>query len=170
MQNWLLIFVHHIMRSWYGMNQISLRYMSRLMTKPTKWLCAKRRLRSAWASAQSDQSSLSVCRKLGSIATHSAHKGDSAQTGRIWSRSFYWFCHEAALFFSFFLFFFFYYQLFGCEAHHTLFQTLTISCPIIRDIADVLLTENSNNSCTRVYQWSVVISRHDSGYVVGVTS
>ena len=25
------------------------------MTKPTKWLCAKRRLRSAWASAQSDQ-------------------------------------------------------------------------------------------------------------------
>ena len=28
------------------------------MTKPTKWVCAKRRLRSAWASAQSDQSSL----------------------------------------------------------------------------------------------------------------
>ena len=26
------------------------------MTKPTKWLCAQRRLRSAWASAQSDQS------------------------------------------------------------------------------------------------------------------
>ena len=30
--------------------------MSRDMTKPTKWLCAERRLRSAWASAQSDQS------------------------------------------------------------------------------------------------------------------
>ena len=30
--------------------------MSRNMTKPTKWLCAQRRLRSAWASAQSDQS------------------------------------------------------------------------------------------------------------------
>ena len=30
--------------------------MSPLMTKPTKWLCAQRRLRSAWASAQSDQS------------------------------------------------------------------------------------------------------------------
>ena len=29
--------------------------MSRLMTKPTKWLCAQRRLRAAWASAQSDQ-------------------------------------------------------------------------------------------------------------------
>ena len=30
--------------------------MSRLMTKPTKWVGAQRRLRSAWASAQSDQS------------------------------------------------------------------------------------------------------------------
>ena len=29
-------------------------YMSRDMIKPTKWLCAQRRLRSAWASAQSD--------------------------------------------------------------------------------------------------------------------
>ena len=29
--------------------------MSHLMTKPTKWLCAQRRLRSAWAPAQSDQ-------------------------------------------------------------------------------------------------------------------
>ena len=31
-------------------------YMSRDMTKPTKWLCAQQRLRSAWAFAQSDQS------------------------------------------------------------------------------------------------------------------
>ena len=30
--------------------------MSRDMTKPTKWMCAQRRLRSAWASAQSDKS------------------------------------------------------------------------------------------------------------------
>ena len=30
--------------------------MSRLMTKPTMWLCAQRRLRSALASAQSGQS------------------------------------------------------------------------------------------------------------------
>ena len=30
--------------------------MSRDMTKQTKWLCAQRRLRSAWVSAQSDQS------------------------------------------------------------------------------------------------------------------
>ena len=31
-------------------------YLSRLMTKPAKWLCTQRRLRSAWVSAQSDQS------------------------------------------------------------------------------------------------------------------
>ena len=31
-------------------------YLNRDMTKPTKWLCAQRRLRSAWAFAQSDQS------------------------------------------------------------------------------------------------------------------
>ena len=37
---------------------ISALYMSRLVTKPTKWVCAQQRLRSAWASAQSDQSSL----------------------------------------------------------------------------------------------------------------
>ena len=30
--------------------------MSRLVTKPTKWLCAERRLRSAWTSAQSEKS------------------------------------------------------------------------------------------------------------------
>ena len=33
-----------------------IQYMSHDMTKPAKWLCAQRRLRSAWASAQSDQS------------------------------------------------------------------------------------------------------------------
>ena len=33
-------------------------------------MCSKRRLRSAWASAQSDQSSLSAWRKPGSLATH----------------------------------------------------------------------------------------------------
>ena len=30
-------------------------YLSRDMTKPTKWVCNQRRLRSAWASTQSDQ-------------------------------------------------------------------------------------------------------------------
>ena len=53
------------------------------MTKPTKWLCAQRRLRSAWASAQSDQSSLSAWRKLGSLATHWTHSEDTDQTGRM---------------------------------------------------------------------------------------
>ena len=51
--------------------------------KPTKWLWAHWRLRSAWASAQSDQSSLSASRKLGSLATHWAHSEDSDQTGRM---------------------------------------------------------------------------------------
>ena len=40
-------------------------------------MCAQRRHRSAWASAQSDQSSLSAWRKLGSLATHLAHSQDS---------------------------------------------------------------------------------------------
>ena len=31
-------------------------HMNCIMTKPTKWVCAQQRLRSAWASAQSDQS------------------------------------------------------------------------------------------------------------------
>ena len=63
--------------------KVLLGHMSRDMTKPTKWLCAQRRLRSAWASVQSDQSSLSAWRKLGSLATHWAHSEDSDQTGRM---------------------------------------------------------------------------------------
>ena len=46
-------------------------YMSRDMTKPSKWLCAQRRLRSAWASAQSDQSLRCTHEEsLGPLATH----------------------------------------------------------------------------------------------------
>ena len=44
--------------------------------KTNKWVCAQQTLRSAWASAQSDQSSLSAWRKLGSLATHWAHSED----------------------------------------------------------------------------------------------
>ena len=55
--------------------------ISRLISKPTKWSVhpaktqismgiAQRRLRSAWASAQSDQSSLPTWRNIGSSATH----------------------------------------------------------------------------------------------------
>ena len=58
--------------------------MSRFMTKPKKWLCAQRRLRSAWAYPPVwSESSLSACRKLGSLATHWAHTEDSDQTGRM---------------------------------------------------------------------------------------
>ena len=67
-------------------------------------LCAQRRLRSAWASIQSDQSSLSIWRNLGPLATHWAHNEDSDQTGRmptlIWvfagCTSFCWFCRVQA--------------------------------------------------------------------------
>ena len=44
---------------------------------------AQRSHRSAWTSAQSDQSSLSAWRKLGSLATHWAHSEDSNQIGRM---------------------------------------------------------------------------------------
>ena len=50
--------------------------------KTTKWVCAQQRLRSAWATAQSDQSSLSAWRNLGSLATHWALSEDSDQTGQ----------------------------------------------------------------------------------------
>ena len=52
------------------------RYMIRRMTKPTNWLCAQRRLVSAWAFAPSDQCLLSAWRKFGSLATHWAHSED----------------------------------------------------------------------------------------------
>ena len=39
-------------------------------------MCAQRRLRSAWASSQSDQSSLSAWRKLGSLVNHWARSED----------------------------------------------------------------------------------------------
>ena len=72
------------------------RKLSRDVTKPTKWVCAQQRLRSAWATAQSDQSlrcpgirpiwsesSLSAWRNLESLAAHWAHSEDSYQTGRM---------------------------------------------------------------------------------------
>ena len=59
--------------------------MSCLVTKPTKWLCAQRRLRSAWASAQSDQSLRCSHEEslIWSLATHWADSEDSDQTGRM---------------------------------------------------------------------------------------
>ena len=46
-------------------------------------MCAQRRLRTAWASAQSDQSSMSAWRKFGSLATHWANSENSDQTGHM---------------------------------------------------------------------------------------
>ena len=53
--------------------------MGRDMIQPTNWMCAQRRLRSAWASAQSDQS----LRWRRSLATHWADSEDSDQTGQM---------------------------------------------------------------------------------------
>ena len=89
-------------------------------------MCTQRRLRTAWASAQSGlESSLSAWRKLGSLATHWAHSEDwsdwvDAQADLslcwahshfvgirpVWSesslgaQSFCWFCCEAAHLYS----------------------------------------------------------------------
>ena len=58
--------------------------MSRLMTKPTKWHVRPAKtqinpvIRPVWS-----ESSLSVWRKLGSLATHWAHSEDSDHTGRM---------------------------------------------------------------------------------------
>ena len=46
-------------------------------------MCAQQNLISAWASAQSDQSSLSAWRKLQSLATNWAQSEDSDHTGRM---------------------------------------------------------------------------------------
>ena len=73
-------------------------------------LCTQWRLRSAWASAQSDhrpvwsETSLSSWRNLGFLATHWAHSEDwsdwadaKANLNLRWAhRLFCWFCHAAA--------------------------------------------------------------------------
>ena len=81
-------------------------HLSRLITKPTKWLCAQWRLRSAWASAQSDQSSLCAQRVAEDPLFLHADSKDSDQIGQmprlIWDFAegtvICWFCHEAAHF------------------------------------------------------------------------
>ena len=111
--------VRHSLWSWGSKEQ---GHLSHDLTKPTKWVCAQQRIRSAWASAQSDpESSLSAWRNLGCLATHSAHSKlwsdwvDESLPGRCpgWSKSslggcpgwsesslgthsFCWFCHVVA--------------------------------------------------------------------------
>ena len=74
--------------------------------KTNKMACApaQQRLRSAWASGQSDQSSLTAWRKPGSLATHWVQAKTLIKLGWCpgWSesllgaQSFCWFCYEVA--------------------------------------------------------------------------
>ena len=79
--------------------------MSQLMTKPTKWPCPQRRLRSAWASVQSDQSLR--CALNGKLRTQSVFMRTAKTLIRLgwcpgWpesllgAHSHYRFCHVAA--------------------------------------------------------------------------
>ena len=53
------------------------------MTKPTKWVCVQRRLRSAWATAQTDQSSLCTQWVAKDPSFLHADSEDSDQTGQM---------------------------------------------------------------------------------------
>ena len=66
------------------------------MTKPTKWpVCAQRRLGSAWASAQSDQSSL--CAHWVAKDIMFLHADAQADLSLRWADMPYcWFCRDAA--------------------------------------------------------------------------
>ena len=77
------------------------------MTKPTMWLCAQRRLRSAWACTQSDQSlrcpheetsgpQLPIKRKRKTQIRLGGCPGWSEFS--LGAHSFYWFCHVVAHF------------------------------------------------------------------------
>ena len=75
--------------------------------KTNKMAFAQGRLRSAWASAQSDQSSPSTRRKLGSLVTLSVQierriwsdwANAKADLSLRWAYVFCWFCHDAAHF------------------------------------------------------------------------
>ena len=72
----LILLVLSCHGSTYELEHSKMYKMSHIMTKPTKWMCAQQRLRSACASAQSDQSLLSAWRILGSLATHCVHSED----------------------------------------------------------------------------------------------
>ena len=80
-------------------------HISRGMTKPTKWLCDQRRLISAWASAQSDQSlrcALSAYLRTQGIFMWTAKTLIRLGECPGWSESSlgaysnFWFCHVAA--------------------------------------------------------------------------
>ena len=106
--NWLTLY--YIRPFFYDILNVSLWFsqdLSRNMTKPTECLCSQWRLRSAWASAQSDQS----LRSPHEESLGPAHSEDSDQTGQmprlIWvfaGRTVTcWFCHEAAHFLTMYI-------------------------------------------------------------------
>ena len=68
--------------------------ISRDMTKPTMWLCAQRRLRSAWAFAQSDQSLR--CALNGLLKTQVFFMRTAKTLIRLGAQSLCWFCRVAA--------------------------------------------------------------------------
>ena len=78
--------------------------MSCLVTKPTMWLCAQRRLRSARASTQSDQSFRRVLNGKLRVQAFFMRTAKTDQTGRmprlIWLFAGHtplcWFCHKVA--------------------------------------------------------------------------
>ena len=83
-----------LLRTWWTQR-------SRLMTKQTKWLCAQQRLRSAWASAQSDHSLR--CALNGYLSSRGQWRlwsnwaDAQADLSIRWAQSsFCWFSHEAA--------------------------------------------------------------------------
>ena len=80
-------------------------YLSRPITKTTKWLCAQWRLRPACASTQSDQSSLSaqwVAKDPSFLHVDSKDWSDwadaQADLSLLDTHSFCWFCHVVAHF------------------------------------------------------------------------
>ena len=90
-------------------------------------LCTQRRLRSAWASAQSDQSSLSAWGKFSSLATHEEHIEDSDQTEQM-PRLILVFTGHTCHFVGFVMMRLMYIVFNACEQH----VILTVSVPQIK--------------------------------------
>ena len=72
------------------------KHLSHDMTKPTKWLCEQRRLRAAWAFAQSEQSLR--CALKGQLRTQGFFMRTAKTLIRLGAHSVCWFCHVAAHF------------------------------------------------------------------------
>ena len=99
------------------------------MTKPTKWLCTQRRLRSAWASAQSDQSlccpheeSLASYLPIERIAKTLISLGGCPgwSESSLGAQSFCWLCQEVAHFF---------FLTANNQISQNLTQTMTVTYP-----------------------------------------